>query len=41
MSVQEVGTKKVPTNLTETLTLDISLIGYPFIMHTRRKLLLK
>ena len=41
LSVQEVGNKKVPKNLMEPSTLDISLIGDPFQMHTRKKLLLK
>ena len=35
------GNKKVPKNLTELLTMDISLIGDPFLMQTRRNVFLK
>ena len=41
MSVQKVGDKTVPINMVEPSTLDISLIGHPFQMHTRIKLFLK
>ena len=37
LSVQEVGTKKVATNLIESSTLDISIIGDLFIMQVNAK----